>query len=145
MSAFLHPRNGVSLTNISDVTAHSISLFQENDPPKNIIDIFTPKRDISIAVPYDVQIDELGNNTITMYHFIGDIKDTKIGGLESLLHYMTENFVTKDDPVINEHHCHTTKQYNEETNNIYNIDKSTTFSTKTHRFLTEQYFNKKPI
>ena len=27
----LNPRNGASLTNIIDVTAHRISLFQEND------------------------------------------------------------------------------------------------------------------
>ena len=29
MDAFLSPRNGTSLPNIIDVTAHSISLFQE--------------------------------------------------------------------------------------------------------------------
>ena len=29
MNAFLNPRSGASLTNIIDVTAHSISLFQE--------------------------------------------------------------------------------------------------------------------
>ena len=52
---------------------------------KNIIDIFIPKSDISIAEPYGVIIDELGNNVITMYQFIGDIDDTKVGGLESLL------------------------------------------------------------
>ena len=44
---------------------------------------------------------------------------------------MNENFFTKDDPAINEHHYHITKkQYNEETNNIYNIDKSKTFDIK---------------
>ena len=31
------------------------------------------------------------------------------------------------------------KQYNEETNNIYNIDKIKTFNIKNNRFLTEQY------
>ena len=35
MNAFLNPRNGASLTNIIGVTAHSISLFQENEQPKN--------------------------------------------------------------------------------------------------------------
>ena len=35
---------------------------------------------------------------------------TKVGGLESLLKYMTENFSTKDDPAINEHHYHITKK-----------------------------------
>ena len=90
-------------------TAHSMSLFQENEPLKNIIDIFILKCDISVAEPYDVQIDELGNTVIAMYQFIGDINDTKVGGLEPLLNYMTENFVSKDDPAINEHHYHVTK------------------------------------
>ena len=34
MNAFLNPRNGASLTNTIDVTAHSISLFQENEQIK---------------------------------------------------------------------------------------------------------------
>ena len=131
MNSFLTPHNGPSLTGVIDVTAHSISLFQENAPPKNIEDIFIPQSDISIALPYDAVIDELGNNVITMYQFIGDINDEKVAGLESLLNYMNENFFTKDDPAINEHHYHITKkQYNEETNNIYNIDKSKTFNIK---------------
>ena len=135
MNSFLNQNNGPSLTGIIDVTAHSISLFQENEVPKNIKETFVPKSDISIAVPYDVVIDELGNNVITMYQFIGDINDTKVGGLESLLNYMNDNFFSKDDPAINEHHYHITKkQYNEETNNIYNIDKSKTFNTKNDIF-----------
>ena len=78
-----------------------------------------------------------------MYQFIGDINDTKAGGLESLLNCMNENFFTKGDPAINEHHYHITKkQYNEEANNIYNIDKSKTFNIKHNRFLHEQYFHK---
>ena len=70
--------NGTSLTGIVDVTAHSISLFQENEneEPKNIVDIFIPKSDISIAEPYDVIIDEIGNTAISMYKLIGDINDT---------------------------------------------------------------------
>ena len=79
MDAFLNPNNdGPSLTGVIDVTAHSISLFQENEPPKNMIDIFIHKSDISVAEPYGVQIDELGSNAITMYRFIGDINDTKL-------------------------------------------------------------------
>ena len=126
MNSFVNPNNnGPSLTGVIHVTAHSISIFQENEPPKNIMDIFIPKSDISTALPYDVIIDELCNNVITMYQFIGDINGTKVAGLESLLNYMSENFFTKDDPAINEHHYHITKkQYNEETNNIYNIDKN---------------------
>ena len=117
MNAFLNPHNnGPSLTGVIDVTAQSISLFQENAPPKNIEDIFIPKSDISIALPYDVIIDELGNNVISMYQFIGGINGTEVAGLESLLNYMSENFFTKDDPAINGHHYHITKkQYNETT------------------------------
>ena len=57
---------------------------------------------------------------------------------------MNENFFTKDDPAVNEHHYHITKkQYNEETHIIYNIDKNKTFNIKNNRFLNEQYFYKK--
>ena len=144
MNSFLNPHNATSLTGIIDVTAHSISLFQENEPPKDITDIFIPKSDISIAEPSDVIIDELGNNVITMYQFIGDINDEQVGGLESLFNYMNEHFFSKDEPAKNEHHYHITKkQYNEETNNIYNIDKSRAFNIKNNRFLNEQYFHKK--
>ena len=86
--------------------------------------MFIPKIDISIAEPYDVIIDEIGNDVFSMYQFIGDINDTKVGGLVSLLKYMNENFFSKSDPAVNEHRYHITrKQYNEETNNIYNTDK----------------------
>ena len=69
---------------------------------------------------------------------------TKVGGLESLLNYMTEHFFNKDDPAINEHHYHiTNQQYNEEIHNIYNVDKSKTFNTNNTMFFTEQSFNKK--
>ena len=147
MNSFLNPHNnGPSLTSVIGVTAHSISLFQENEPPKNIFGTLIPKSGISIALPYDVIIDELGNNVITMYQLPGDINDTKAGGLESLLIYMNENFSSKDDPAINEHHYHITiRQYNEETNNIYNTDTSKTFIIKNAIFLTEQYFNKKQM
>ena len=78
MNSFLNPHNnGPSLTGVIDVTAHSISLFQENEPPNNIIGIFIPKSDISIALPYDAQIDELSNSVMTMYQLIGDINDAK--------------------------------------------------------------------
>ena len=142
MDSFLNPHNSTSLTGVIDVTAHSTSLFQENESPKDINVIFIPKNDISTAGPYDVIIDELGNHVITMYQFIGDINDEKVG-LESLLNYMNENFYSKDNPLINEHNYHITKkQYNEEANNIYIIDKSKTFNIKNNRFLNEQYFHK---
>ena len=41
-----------------------------------------------------------------MYQFIGEISDTKVGGLESILNYMNENFFSKGDPAVNEHHYH---------------------------------------
>ena len=135
MNSFLNPHNGTSLTGVADILAHSLSLFQESESPNNVKDIFIPKSDISIAEPYDVIIVETRNNSITMYQFIGPINDAKVGGSESLLSYMNENFFSKYDPAINEHHYHITKkQYNEEANNIYNIDKSKTFNIKNKRF-----------
>ena len=59
--------------------------------PTNIKDTFIPQSDISVAQAYDVQTDELGDNIITMYQFIGDINDTKVAGLEPL-NFMNENF-----------------------------------------------------
>ena len=67
------------------------------------------KSDISIAEPCDVIIGETGNNIIIMYQVIGEISDTEVGGLESLLNYMNESFFSKGDPAINEHHYHITK------------------------------------
>ena len=143
MNSFLNKNNGTSLTGLIDVTAHSISLFQENEPPKNVTDIFIPKSDISTAEPYDVVIDELGNNVITMYQFIGDINDDKVGGLESLLNYMNENFYSKDNPLINEHHYHITKkQYSTDIHNIYNVDKSKSYNIKNNIYTDEHYYNK---
>ena len=109
MNSFLHTHNGTSLTGIIDLIAHSISIFQEMEAPKNINDIFMNKNIISTAEPYDVQIDEMGDNIIQMYQFIGDINDTKVAGLESLLNYMNENFFSKDEPAVNEHRYHITK------------------------------------
>ena len=109
MNSFLNPHNGTSLTGVIDLTAHSISLFQENEAPQNMKDTFMNKNTTSIAEPYDVQIDEMGDNNIQMYQFIGDTNDTKVAGLGSLLHYMNENFFSKDEPAVNEHHYHMTK------------------------------------
>ena len=116
MNSFLNPHYGTSLTGVVDLTAHSISLFQANESPQDIKDTCMNKNNISIAEPYDVQIDELGDNIIQMYQFIGDINDTKVAGLESLLNYMNENFFNKGEPSANEHHYHIIeKQYIEET------------------------------
>ena len=146
MNAFLNPRNGASLTNIIDVTAHSINLFQENEQPNNINDMFIPKTDISIAEPIQVQMDELGNKYVQVYQFIGATNDEKAGGLGSLLNYMNENRFSKDDPAINGHRYHITKQqYNEETHNTYNIDNTKTYNIKNNIYTYEHYYNKTHI
>ena len=110
MNSFLNPNNGTSLTGIIDITAHNISLIGENDS-KHINEILIPKTAISISEPIDVQIDENGDNGITMYQFVGDINDNdnKVPGLESVLIYMNENFFSKDEPAVNEHPYHVTK------------------------------------
>ena len=137
MNGFLNPHNnGPSLTGVVDVTAHSISLFQENEPPKDINDIFIPKNDFSVAEPYGVQIAELGGNIITMYQPIGDINDTKVGGLEPLLNYMSENVFSKGDPLISEHHYQITKNNTMKRYIIFAMSiNNTTFNTKNNRFL----------
>ena len=56
----------------------------ESEQPKNTNGILILKTDISIAEPVEVQIDELGNNTIHVYQPIGIINDEKAGGLEPL-------------------------------------------------------------
>ena len=105
MNAFLNPHNGTSLTGVIDLTAHSISLFalnnEQKEEPTDITDISIPTANISIAEPYDVQIDELGDDIIQMYQLTGIIDDTKVAGLESLLNYINENFVSKDEPAVN--------------------------------------------
>ena len=79
MNVFLfNTRDGASLNNIIDATAHSISLFQEIEQPKNIYGIVITQTGISIAEPIAVQ----------MYQF----NDDKVLGLESILSYMNECF-----------------------------------------------------
>ena len=50
----LNPHSNTSLKGIIDVTAHSISVFQENEQPKHINDTFIPQTTISIAEPVDM-------------------------------------------------------------------------------------------
>ena len=143
MSSFLNAHNGTSLTGVIDLTAHSISLFQENQPPKNTKDTFMNKNTISIAEPYDVQIDEMGNNFVQMYQLIGDVNGTKVAGSESLLNYMNENLFSKDAPAVNEHRYHITKnRYIDEAYNIYNADKSKSYNIKNNRYTDEHYYGK---
>ena len=80
-----------------------------------------------------------------MCQFIEYINDTKVGGLESLLNYMNENFFSKDEPAVNEHHYHITrKQYNEDfsTHNIYNVDKSKSGKANNHNFSDNSLYHK---
>ena len=78
-----------------------------------------------------------------MYQFIGIVNDEKVSGLESILDYLNKNFFSKDDPAINEHHYRITKQqYNEETHNIYNTDKTKTYNIKHNRSIDEHDYNK---
>ena len=88
----LNPRNGARLTNIIDVKAHSISVFQEDKQLKNVTEMFIPLTSISIAEPIEVQIDELGYNTIHMCQFIRIIYDEKEPGFESILNYLNKHF-----------------------------------------------------
>ena len=109
MNAFLNPHTNTSLTGSIDATAHSISLFQENEQPKTINDIFIPKTYFSTAEPIDIRIDELGNNIVQVCQLIGIINDEKVHGLERMLNYMNDNLFSKDDPATNEHHYHITQ------------------------------------
>ena len=95
MNSFVNPNNGTSLTGIIDVTAHNIYLFQRDGTVKHILDILFPYGDIAIAELVDVQINELGNNVIQLYQFVGDINDKRVPGLESILNYINENFLVK--------------------------------------------------
>ena len=81
-----------------------------------------------------------------MCQLIGIINGEKVSALESILNNMNENLFSKDDPAINEHHYNITlkkKQYNEETPNIYNIDKTKTYNIKNNRYTDELDYNKK--
>ena len=75
-----------------------------------------------------------------MYQFIGGINDTKVAGSESLLNYMNENLVSKDEPSVNEHHYHIIKKpYIEEAHNIHNIEKHKSYKTNNHNFNGTQF------
>ena len=61
-----------------------------------------------------------------------------------ILNYIDDNFFNKSDPAVNGH-CHntTSKQYNEDIHNIFNIDKSKSHNIKNHRYTGDHYYNKK--
>ena len=106
------PPGNTSRASIIDVTAHSICLSQ-NEQPNDINDIFIRQTSISISESIVVQADELSNCIIQVCQYIGEINGEKVLGLEPILNYISDNSFSKDDPAINEHHCHMTKrQYN---------------------------------
>ena len=83
-----------------------------------------------------------------MYQFLGDINDTKVAGLESLLSYIHENFFSKDQPAVNNHNYHITRKlYNQDfsTHNIYNVDKSKSYKTINHNFIDNNLYGKKQL
>ena len=69
-----------------------------------------------------------------MYQLIGNINDTKVGGLASLLNYKNENVFSKGAPAFNGRHYHITKTIMK----IYIIFtmsvKNKTFNTKKNEF-----------
>ena len=71
-----------------------------------------PYGDIAIAELVDVQINEIGNNVIQMYQFVGAINDKRVPGLESILNCTNKNFFSKADPAVNGHSYYITKTCN---------------------------------
>ena len=64
----------------------------------------SPKTDIGIAEPIDIQINELGNRIIQMYQLIGIISDKNYLGQKAyVVNYMNGNFYSKDEPATNKH------------------------------------------
>ena len=92
-----------------------------------------PYGDIAVAELVGVQLNGLGPVT-QMYHFIGDINDERVPGLESILNYINENFFNKTDPAVNGHSYYITKafstQYNEE--HYYNKQQYITNNVNNH-------------
>ena len=87
-------------------------MFQRDGTVKNILDILFPYGDIAIAELAGVQINELGNNVIQLYQFVGDMHDKRVPGLESILQYINENCFSKADPAVNGHSYYITKALN---------------------------------
>ena len=58
---------------------------------------------------------------------------------------MNETFFSKDEPAVNEHHCHIArKQYNQDfsTHNIYNVDESKSYKTNNRNFSDNNFILK---
>ena len=110
MNAYLNQRNHTSLTDLIEITAHSISLFQ-GEKLTNISELLISQNNISIAEPVEIQIDGLGNTVTTMYQFVGGINVNTVPGSESTLNYINDDFYTKYGSAINQHKYNFTKKH----------------------------------
>ena len=84
-------------------------MFQRDGTVKHILDILFPYGYIAIAELVDVQINEICNNVIQLYQFVGEINDKRIPGLESILNCINESCLNKADPAVNGHSYYITK------------------------------------
>ena len=122
MNSFLNPHNSVSLTNLIDITANSVSLLRideatDEQAVDNILDIFLSYENISIIRDRIVEIG--GGLSYTLKEFVGDITDTQVAGLKSILEYLDSNYRKIDDEsIINNYYTFHKKHY------IQNIDDS---------------------
>ena len=84
----------------------------------------------------------MGDNIIQMYQFIGDINDTKVAGLESLLNYMNENFFSKDEPAVNEHRYHIIKNITLMKQMVFTMQIKVNIIIPKNRYTDEHYYKK---
>ena len=56
---------------------------------------------------------------------------------------MNDNFFSKNEPAVHEHHYHTTKKQYEDIHNIDNIDKSKSYKIDNHNSTDTHYYNEK--
>ena len=116
LNPWANSRNQVNLTNTFNITANSIELIisDQEEQIVNILDLFLSYSNISAVV--DVQIPIGGGIFYTLKEWVGDITDTKVPGLQSLIEYLQFNYRRIDDDSIinnnytinNHHHKHET-------------------------------------
>jgi len=110
-NTFLNPGNKTSLTGILDIVANSVSLIvtdeNNDDEPISIQDLYVNKNKIASSTQGFIPIG-FGQH-VSQYEFNGEIDDTYVPGLESILDYIHTNHYNKLDPAI--------------TNNIFNVSK----------------------
>ena len=132
----LNRGNTTSLTGIVNVVANSVSLIDEEEEIEHdITNLFIYQS--KIASSQDVLIPIGGGLFITQQEFTGDINDTRVPGLESILDYINTNFYDKTDPAINYNYytIHKHLYNNDYTQNITNkIDNRKFINKYLHRF-----------